>query len=357
MEHRRMKGLLRKTFTSFAMCCLILFAVTAPLFYLVTRHFYAEDLADIINAVNSGETLPPLDLDHDIMEGVMLQFMLIFAVVSIALFVTMRFVTKRIWQPFEDTLRKTEKFNVSQDEIPAFTSTDVLEFNRLNTSLRGMMERSRETYRIQKEFTENASHELQTPLAVTRSKLDLLMQEELTRQQLSLISDLYSLNTRMEHLNRNLLLLAKIENSQYDVCERIDLPEFITRLLPSYNLLKGGSRVLFTDSGAGAAVTANSILLECMLNNLVVNALRHAPDGDVMITLAAEGAIEVSNAGNGTPLNADEIFRRFHSGSTAHTGTGLGLAIVKAICDFHKWGINYSFRDNRHIFRVGTSAV
>lgn len=121
----------------------------------------------------------------------------------------MRFITHRLWLPFDDTLQKTEQFNLAQSAVPQFQKTEIKEFARLNNSLAKLMQKDKEIYRIQKEFTENASHELQTPISIIRSKLDLLMQEELDERSMSLVSDLYDLNTRMEHLNRNLLLLAK----------------------------------------------------------------------------------------------------------------------------------------------------
>lgn len=238
-----MKTLISKTFSRFAVCCILLFTVSAPLFYLVTKHFYAEDMIGIIEAVKRGEKIPQLDLEQDITEGMMIQFVLTFVIVSLSLYVTMRFVTRKLWFPFDDTLHKAESFNVAQGEMPAFLPTDVSEFNRLNNTLGMMMARSRETYRIQKEFTENASHELQTPLAVTRSKLDLLMQEELDEHTLSVIADLYSLNTRMGHLNRNLLLLAKIDNGQYSEFVSVNLKQFITDKLTVYQTLKPGMTI------------------------------------------------------------------------------------------------------------------
>ena len=169
------KNLLSKTLLQFALCTAAIFALTAPLFYLLTKHFYAEDMIDIIEAVEHGQGIPPLDLEQDIMAGMMLQFLLIFFAVSLSLVITMRFITRRLWLPFNDTLSKAERFNLAQDTLPRFVPTDIREFIRLNRSLERLMRKDRETYRIQKEFTENASHELQTPLAIIRGKLDLLM--------------------------------------------------------------------------------------------------------------------------------------------------------------------------------------
>lgn len=290
------------------------------------------------------------------MEGMMLQFMLVFGVVSLSLFVTMRFVTKRLWRPFEDTLRKTESFNVSDTRLLGFMPTDVLEFHRLNESLAEMMTRSRDAFRIQKEFTENASHELQTPLAVARGKLDLLMQENLTEAQLHIVSDLYRINARLEHLNRELLLLAKIDNAQYDKYDEIRMAGFVGGLLPSYNMLSVDRKVMMSalPEGMTWGVKANSALLESLLNNLVVNAIRHSTYGDVVIDVSSPGMIAVSNVSDDGPLDNRELFARFRSDSGKSGGNGLGLAIVKAICDFHGWSVEYSFSAGRHVFTVKT---
>lgn len=347
-----MKTLISKTFSRFAVCCILLFTVSAPLFYLVTKHFYAEDMIGIIEAVKRGEKIPQLDLEQDITEGMMIQFVLTFVIVSLSLYVTMRFVTRKLWFPFDDTLHKAESFNVAQGEMPAFLPTDVSEFNRLNNTLGMMMARSRETYRIQKEFTENASHELQTPLAVTRSKLDLLMQEELDEHTLSVIADLYSLNTRMGHLNRNLLLLAKIDNGQYSEFVSVNLKQFITDKLTVYQTLKPGMTIeLQPGYDRYRDLKANVFLLESLVDNLVVNAIRHTPQasGDVRIILSDYG-FSVINSSDGRSLDSSDIFRRF---SRMHTdGNGLGLAIAKAICDYHGWTISYSRCDCRHCFIV-----
>lgn len=286
------------------------------------------------------------------MVRMMIQFILIFVIVTVSLYVTMRFITGELWRPFDDTLKKTERFNVSQSGLPDFIPSGITEFERLNKSLEKMMVRGSETYRIQKEFTENASHELQTPLAVTRCKLDLLMQEDLTENQLGLVSELFDLNIRMEHLNRNLLLLAKIENKQYEAIETIELCDFINKLTPSYSLLKSGCNVRFEAiDSKDVCVSANRTLLESLVNNLAVNALRHTDSGDITITINEGPVLNISNPG-ATPLDGKTVFQRFHSGNSAGKGTGLGLAIVKAICDYHGWSINYCFESHRHTFSV-----
>lgn len=374
-------SLLSKTLKQFAICVAICFILTAPAFYLLTKYYYAEDMIDIIKAVSRGEGVPPIDLEQDIVAGMMIQYLLIFCVFTIAMFITMRFVTKKVWEPFDDTLRKAEQFNLAQNNIPLFADTDIEEFNRLNLSLERLMKKDRETYRIQKEFTENASHELQTPLAIIRSKLDLLMQGKLGEKELKLVSDLFQLTMRIGHLNRNLLLLAKIENAQYTTLQEVDVAEMLSESLPLYEALQNGTTLKLVDENDTNTkdigysyhhhlkVQANPVLLECLLKNLIVNAIRHSPSKGEIQFIVGNHQLIVSNDSidrkNGKPLDSKTLFQRFRSSDNQQSspntpsieaprqkGNGLGLAIVKAICDFHHWSIEYHFEDGKHQFIV-----
>lgn len=358
MKNKRLTGkrnLLSKTLKRFAYCIVLCFALAAPLFYVLTKYFYAEDIKDIIEAVEQGQGIPALDFEQDVITGMMLQFLLIFLAIALALFITMRFVTKKLWLPFDDTLQKVEQFNLAQSKIPGFIETDIYEFARLNHSLEHLMKKDKEAYLIQKEFTENASHELQTPLAVIRSKLDLLMQEGLTESQMRIVSDLYGLTIRMGHLNRNLLLLAKIENAQYSALEEVDTVSLLSDSIPLYNALQGGTILHVVDrrNKPDKKLCANPTLLECLLKNLIVNSIRYSPpDGEIQIRVD-DCHLTVSNVSiDGAPLDNDTLFCRFRTGNVRQKGNGLGLAIVKAVCDFHHWLVTYRYEAGQHHFIV-----
>lgn len=331
-----------------------LLLLSIPVFYFLTKQFYAEDIIDIINAVEAGKGIPALDLEKDIIEGMTLQFMLIFIIIGVSMLITLRLVNKQLWWPFHDTLDKISNYDVTKDESPEFSDGNLIEFKRLNDALDNLIMRDREAFRIQKEFTENASHELQTPLAVTRSRLDLLMQEPLSEEGSAMVAKLYETNLRMERLNRNLLLLAKIDNHQYSESESIELASFIQDLSSNYESLYPYVRLNIEGS---RMVKANRILLECLVNNLVANAIRHIVNSGEPVELhLTNDTLVVSNESlSGTSLDASSIFQRFHSGESSNKGTGLGLSIAKAICDYHGWTISYSFRDKKHIFTVDFS--
>ena len=240
-------SLSRKMLTQFVVCMAVLLLLATPLFYFLTKHYYAEDMIDIVEAVGQGKPIPPLDLEQDIMQGVMIQFGVIVFVLAVSTVLTVRFISRRLWKPFDETLRRIESFRLEDGVLPVLADSDVAEFIRLNHALQTLMQNSLASYRTQKEFTENASHELQTPLAVFQSKLDLLLQQPgLTRQQAELMQGLYETSNRLARLNRNLLLLAKIDNHQYGQMEEINLGDFLDELLPSLEILSG-SIVLHKD--------------------------------------------------------------------------------------------------------------
>lgn len=343
-----MKTLLHKTSVRIIGCVAAVFILTAPLFYLITRYFYAEDMIDIIESVERGDGLPSsFDLEEDIIAGVMIQYLLIFIVIALALLVAIRFALRDLWNPFESTLSSMERFKVTDDIQRLPDDGNIEEFHRLNETLAGLMRRNVEAYRQQKEFTENASHELQTPLAVMRSRLDLLLQRDLDKETLDGINELYNANRRMERLNRDLLLLAKIDNDQFTINTKVDIVSIISDITDSLTSLGYKVNTIFLD--IKCEIAANRTLFESLVNNLVVNALRNS--GQVDISLA-EGKLMVSNpSDNGKPLDNNRLFQRFAS-TSGTKGNGLGLAIAKAVCDVHRWDIKYDFVSGYHLFTV-----
>lgn len=339
MDGRDMKTLQHKTYRYFCLCMVSVFLISAPLFYLITKQFYAEDMIDIIESVQRGDGIPALDLEQDIIIGMMIQLLLVFWGIGLSLFLTVRFVTRNLWAPFDDTLMKTEQFNLSQGELPVFVNTEIAEFQRLNRSLMKLMEKDSKAFRIQKEFSENASHELQTPLALLRGKLDLLMQEGLNEQQMRIVGDLYQIVTRMTRLNSNLLLLAKIDNAQYAATEEVDIARLLDALLTLYKEIHPTSSVEVKDKRTKQHQTmqANTSLTESLLKNLIVNAVRHSAPGSTIHICLYDDCMSVSNpSSDHQPLDDSLLFRRFHHSAFQQEGNGLGLAIVKAVCDFHR---------------------
>lgn len=353
MEYRKKRSLLNKTLIQFILYTAVILLLATPLFYILTKNFYAEDMLEIIEEVREGHPLPKLDLEEDIMKGVMLQFGLVSAVLGVAFVVVMQFISGKMWHPFDDTLQKVEQFRLEQGTIPVFRDTTVKEFDRLNIALKRLIDNNVKSYRMQKEFTENASHELQTPLAILQGKLEILLQlPDLTQAQATVIQEMLVTLKRMTQLNRSLLLLARIDNRQYQAEEQVNFVREVYELLPSLRLLAGGITIRTDVKAEVFMLKCNRILLESMVNNLVVNAVRHnRSDGFVSITVGHHELV-VSNTSDEPPLDSHLIFNRFYRPSPKTKGNGLGLAIVKAICDYHDWTIEYGYKNKIHSFVV-----
>jgi Signal transduction histidine kinase len=327
--------------------------LSTPLFYLLTKHFYAEDLIDVIEAVEAGKPIPADDLEKDIMVGVMIQFVVIAGVLGISMTLMLRLISQRMWRPFDDTLQHIEIFTLEEGKVPEFAGSDVKEFQRLNNALTQLIKNNLSSYRTQKEFTENASHELQTPIAIFQSKLDLLLQsDEITEEQSNIIQSLYSVSSRLSRLNKNLLLLAKIENNQFEQIEQIDVVEVVNRILMMFDGITERIKVNILIKPEKMMIKANKILLESLIGNLLTNAIRHNIENGEITLMLEKSHLIISNTSNEEELKEDTLFIRFHRSLKHVKGNGLGLSIIKAICDYHKWLIQYRYNEGIHSFIV-----
>ncbi|WP_321479544.1 HAMP domain-containing sensor histidine kinase [uncultured Bacteroides sp.] len=347
-----MISLLKKNTVQFMLCIVIILTLSTPLFYFLTRYYYAEDLIEVIENAQKGNPLPQTDLEEDIFQGILLQFILILLILGLSVLLTSRFISKRLWRPFDKTLSEIEHFSLEKESLPVLPQTDILEFNRLNTVLTSWMKSSMKKYQAQKEFTENASHELQTPLAVALSKLDLLLQQpDLSAPQVELLRSLYDNLGRLSRLNKDLLLLARIDNRQYNEMENINVTEIIENLISNLSVVAGDKNLIFHSTSNSLILLTNKTLFESLMLNLIINAIRHTKkNGEITISLD-NNELTVANASDEPPLDESLLFKRFYFPSSGtNNGNGLGLSIIKAICDYHGWTICYRYLKKEHRF-------
>ncbi len=268
------------------------------------------------------------------------------------LFLTNKYILNGLWQPFYDTLNQLNSLNVLDKLDLILPKNKVDEFNALNDAVYSMTSRVKTDYEHLKEFTENASHEMMTPLAVITSKLDTLIQDEsLKPEQFDQINDIYLATNKLSRLNQTLLLLVKIENNLIDDTETINLDEFITEKTKQFNELVSAKGLLVELNLTKTNIIASKYLLDLLLNNLLSNAIRHnTNNGKIVITLNPNTLI-IENTGNKNPLNKLTLFNRFQKGNQSE-GTGLGLTVVKNICNLYHWEISYNYINNLHSFSI-----
>jgi signal transduction histidine kinase len=292
---------------------------------------------------------------EDLMETLTWMYLAILFTLFVVLFVFTRFVSNRLWQPFYETLQKIESFNIERHTLPDFTSTSIREFKQLNMGLTKLIEENIRAFKSQKEFTENASHELQTPLAVFQTKLDLLLQQpSLSEEQGKIIHSLYEAAARLVRVNKNLLLLAKIENTQYSEKETIDISNIIREVVPYFSEQAESKNIKIQTEipPVPVSINANKGLVEIMINNLLLNAIRHNHTDGTISIIVSNDSLLISNSGANHSLNANTLFKRFSKSSEDAHSSGLGLAIIKQICQLHQWQINYEFKNSFHLFSI-----
>jgi signal transduction histidine kinase len=291
---------------------------------------------------------------EDLMKTTALLYIITLIVLLVVIIIVSKIISDRLWKPFYETLLVINDFNIEQHLLPPFTSGNTKEFEQLNHALQKLIEQNIMAYQTQKEFTENASHELQTPLAVFQSKLDLLLQNpSLTEEQALIIQQLYEASSRLSKTNKNLLLLAKIENKVFTQKENISIDRLINEVLPYFGEQAEEKEISSTVRFENPLVVfAHKGLSEILINNLLLNAIRHNSEkGKILIHLKNNELI-ISNTGNGEALQNDKLFKRFSKISENAHSSGLGLAIVDQICKLNGWKVTYYFENNLHHFSI-----
>lgn len=287
------------------------------------------------------------------MSAIAVVTLLFFALLVIGFIILNKQIAKKIWQPFRNTLEKLKSFDLTTQQTISFDKTDIEEFEKLNQSLQKLIDKNISVYNQQKTFIENASHELQTPLAVLKSKLDLLLQnEDVTNEQSEIINAIELPLSRVSRINKNLLLLAKIENSQFTDKESNEVTELVNETLELLNDYTEAKEIIINKFlSEKLTVTCNKTLLEILINNLLVNAIVHNVQNGIINVDFSGHTLAISNTGK-VALDNTKLFERFSASSSETSSSGLGLAIVKEICNRYNWQIHYSFQEGKHNFQV-----
>ncbi|MEO5564047.1 MAG: HAMP domain-containing sensor histidine kinase, partial [Chitinophagaceae bacterium] len=269
---------------------------------------------------------------------------------GILLFFFNRFLLKRLWRPFYSTLSSIKNFNLNAPSNVSIQTTSIDEFNEMNASVRSMTERVVKDYLSLKNFTDHASHELQTPLAVINSKLDVLIQSpELSETSLNHIQSIYTSVNKMSRLCQSLLLLTKIENNQFSDKSEVNIKEVIENKLRELEEWIQTNSLTTTTTLNKVVVSMNGQLAETLVSNLIVNAIKHSDKNSTIKISTEKNYFLISNRGE-KQLDGTLVFDRFWK-SEYSEGTGLGLAIVKQICEMYGFEISYTYIEGAHQFR------
>ncbi|MBC7652845.1 MAG: HAMP domain-containing histidine kinase [Oligoflexus sp.] len=266
-----------------------------------------------------------------------------------------RSISKKIWQPFNKILIFLKEYDLDKKTPLNEEVLGIDEFNDLNLEVNGLISRTEKTYHLQKEFTENAAHELQTPIAIIKTKLDLFLQESnLTKNQSLIVEQISYVLQKLGNLNKNLLLLSKLENQQFHFDEDVEVKEQVINAIENLNFFAEAKyqQILF-NKPKEVSIKGNLNLFSQLIQNLLINAIQHSSKGTIINIVLSKEDLTISNEGKEFDFSEEKLFSRFSKTiEKDQKGNGLGLAISKKIAEVHQLDLNYKYHNAKHCFII-----
>jgi signal transduction histidine kinase len=317
--------------------------------YRFLQYPYRHDGADY--QIKLFKSTTPAD---QLVERVTLMMTVMVILFLAGIFFMNRFVFANLWKDFFFALEKLKKFETIKEPVE-LGEPDIEEFVELKSVLEKMTSRLASDYRELKEYTDHTTHELQTPLAVIKSKTELLLQSgRLGPEEMQLIQAIISSTNHLSRLNTTLTLITRIENQQFTGQEEIKLNELLEEHLEMLHELMDLHRISVERSGFNgeSKVTMDRGLADILLTNLLRNAVVHNREGGKIIVQLEDHMLTIKNEGEPLTFDEKELFRRFVRDTKKTGNFGLGLSLVKKICDAYGFDISYSYSQSMHVFRV-----
>ena len=291
---------------------------------------------------------------EDLREAVANWILFLYIVLLVTLLTVSIWVFYRSLRPLYALLHWLDSYLPGKQHEPVPNDTHIPEFRRLNEAAAQAVERSEQLFKQQKQFIGNASHELQTPLAVCNNRIEWLLDNtELTEEQMEeLFITMHTLNY-IVRLNKSLLFLSRIDNGQFTDSRPVEINSIVKRLLDDYKeIFSHYEAQISLEEQGRLTITMNETLAEALVSNLLKNAFIHNKEqGHVRVTIQTN-SLTLANTGQTEPLDSEHIFERFYQGSKKKESTGLGLAIAEAICRQYGLHISYRYQNKEHIFRL-----
>jgi len=287
--------------------------------------------------------------------AILFSILILISILLIILLFINFIVFRREMKPLYFLLKWLKNYTVGKKNTPTLeTKSNIAEFKELYHAMNCSVKRNEDIFEQQKQFISNASHELQTPLAVCKNRLEMLLENDnIAENELAEIMKIKQSIDKSIQLNRTLLFLAKIENRQFVDDKIVNINDLIKLIIEDFQEIFAYKNITFEMEEHGILLLSiNETLANSLISNLLKNAFVHnLSNGKILVRIDTE-KIVFHNTGNHRELDRNLIFNRFYTEENNHNSSGLGLAIVKSICQNYNLTINYEFRGNEHIFSV-----
>ncbi|RQO39271.1 hypothetical protein DBR39_09820 [Chryseobacterium sp. KBW03] len=290
---------------------------------------------------------------QQIMDGMLVAFFWKVLLITVIVFITARILSRFILKPFHHAINGLQQFSIQKKERLQLLPTSTKEFKKLNEFLKTMTDKALEDYASVKEFSENASHEVQTPLAIIQNKIELLSETEINENQAILLTDIQNSIDKLSRINRSLILLTKLNNNEFLTDDELKFCRVEREALCMYaDHLALKNITLNRNCEKSVFVKIHPALAEILLSNLLSNAIRHNLEGGKIEINLTHNYFQISNTGLPPHVPTQELFKRFKKSNQSQESIGLGLSIVKQICEVNDFSVHYDFADGWHSITV-----
>ena len=244
-----------------------------------------------------------------------------------------------------------KKFSLSSNEKLNLVDSDVLEFSELKEEIELLTTKVMNDYQNLKQFTEDVSHEMQTPLAIIQAKIDNIINEHnINDKQFEQISSIQKDIQRLKNLNQRITLITKIDNNQFIRIEEVNVTKLLEEKIENFKEM--AIDYISLDSKIELIVSMDFYLADILINNLISNAIKHSGEEKKILIVANANTLTISNYGQTRLQHPEKLFQRFYREQNSIKSTGLGLAIVEKICQLYGFDVLYRFADSQHIFEI-----
>jgi signal transduction histidine kinase len=288
---------------------------------------------------------------EDILVAIVFSNITIFVLAFLFLFFFNTTKNIKLWNPFFKNLEQMKKFSLSSNEEIQLVDSDVLEFSELKDEILLLTSKVKNDYENLKQFTENVSHEMQTPLAIIQAKIDNIINEhDINDKQFEQISSIQKDIQRLKHLNQRVTILTKIDNNQFVKVENVNITKLLEEKIENFKELE--INYISLNSKNDLIASMDIYLADILINNLISNAIKHNFEEKEISITTENKTLVISNYGQNELLHPEKLFLRFYREVNSVQSSGLGLAILKKICDLYKFDLSYSFSENQHSFTL-----
>ena len=298
---------------------------------------------------------PSIEKD-DLKSAIQVWIIFLYVALLLCIIIISVWVFYRNMRPLYVLLHWLDGYQTGKKNKPLKNDTRITEFRKLNDAAARYVDRTEQMFEQQKQFIGNASHEIQTPLAICRNRLEMLMEDDsLSENQLEELMKTHQTLEYITKLNKSLLLLSKIDNGQFTDTKDVDLNVLLKQYLEDYKEVYDYKNIeVSITEQADFHVTMNESLAIALLTNLLKNAFVHNVDGGHIRIIITRHSITFRNTGEKQPLDENQIFERFYQGHKKEGSTGLGLAITDSICRLQQLNLRYYFEQGEHCFEISS---